>query len=307
MNRWKLISLIAIGLGFGQLAVGQTVERPSLSLAGARQVIAGAMSRATESKAPGGAFAVVDAGGNLMALERLDGTFAASANIAIGKARTAALFQRPTKVLEGIVNQGRTSMVALPDFTPLQGGVPVLIDGQIVGAIGVSGAASADEDEELAQAGAAVFAAMDAEVPATMTSSPSSGSSLNGALVRFDGKLVEQAFAAGMPLLETAGFKIHASRRTEPGMAEVHADETDIAYVVSGTATLVTGGAVVDPKPVSSGETRGASIAGGQFTQLSAGDVFVVPAGTPHWFQKVEGPFLYFVVKPISSSAGKTP
>src|SRR5260370_11459882 len=91
-----------------------------------------------------------------MALERLDGTLAAGANISIGKARTAVLFQKPTKVFEDIINKGRTAMAALPDsfFTPLQGGIPVVLEGQIIGGVGVSGASSAAQDEELAIAGA---------------------------------------------------------------------------------------------------------------------------------------------------------
>src|SRR6185369_6896476 len=97
---------------------------------------------------------------NLMAVERLDGTFAAGAMISIGKARTAALFRKPTKFFEDVVNKGRTAMTALPDFTPLQGGVPIM-DGpdgrQIVGAVGVSGAASAQQDEEIAMAAAAAI------------------------------------------------------------------------------------------------------------------------------------------------------
>src|SRR5581483_3475043 len=114
-----------------------------------------------KNNAPGGVIAVVDEGGNLMALERLDGTFAAGANISIGKARTAVLFKRPTKAFEDIIKNGRTAMVALPDayFTPLQGGVPITVDGQIVGGVGVSGASSAQQDEELAMAGAGVFSA----------------------------------------------------------------------------------------------------------------------------------------------------
>jgi glc operon protein GlcG len=96
-----------------------------------------------------------------MALERLDGTFAAGANISIGKARTAVLFKRPTKAFEDLIKNGRTAMVALPDsfFTPLQGGVPITVDGQIVGGVGVSGAASAQQDEELAIAGASALPA----------------------------------------------------------------------------------------------------------------------------------------------------
>ena len=156
------ITLIAmIVLCVGTLANAQTVEKKTLTLDGAKKVIAAAVEYAKKNNAPGGAIAVVDDGGNLLALERLDGTFAAGANISIGKARTAALFKRPTKAFEDIIRNGRTTLVALPDsyFTPLQGGIPIVIDGQIVGAIGVSGAASAQQDEDMAIAGANVFSA----------------------------------------------------------------------------------------------------------------------------------------------------
>jgi uncharacterized protein GlcG (DUF336 family) len=93
----------------------------------------------------------------LIALERLDNTFGAAAHVSIGKARTAAIFKHPTKFFENAIKNGRTSLVAMPDFTPLQGGVPIEVDGQIVGAIGVSGATSAQQDEEIAIAGASVL------------------------------------------------------------------------------------------------------------------------------------------------------
>src|SRR5229473_3876376 len=143
-------------LAISSTAFAQTAEKKSLTLDGAERVITAAKTEAAKVKAPGGVIAVVDAGGNLMALERLDGTFAAGANISIGKARTAVLFQKPTKVFEDIINKGRTAMAALPDtfFTPLQGGIPVVLDGQIIGGVGVSGASSAAQDEELAIAGA---------------------------------------------------------------------------------------------------------------------------------------------------------
>jgi glc operon protein GlcG len=134
----------------------QSMDKKALTIDGARKVIAAAVAEARKNNA-GGVIAVVDDGGNLKALERLDGTFAAGANISIGKARTAALFKKPTKVFEDIISKGRTSMVALSDFTPLQGGVPILIDGQVVGAVGVSGASSAQQDEEFAKAGAAAI------------------------------------------------------------------------------------------------------------------------------------------------------
>lgn len=79
----------------------------------------------------------------------MDNTFAAGANISIGKARTAALFKRSTQFFEEVINKGRTAMTTLNDFTPLQGGIPIIVDGQIIGAVGVSGAATAQQDEEL--------------------------------------------------------------------------------------------------------------------------------------------------------------
>ena len=141
----------------GANADAQTATKLGLNLAGAKKVIANAVAEARKLNAPGAAIAVVDDGGNLVAVERLDNTFAAGANISIGKARTAALFKRPTKAFEDIINNGRTAMTSLNDFTPLQGGVPIIVDGQIIGAIGVSGAASAQQDEDLAMAGAAAL------------------------------------------------------------------------------------------------------------------------------------------------------
>ena len=138
-------------------ADAQTAAKIGLNLEGAKKVIANAVAQAKKLNAPGAAIAVVDEGGNLVAVERLDNTFAAGANISIGKARTAALFKRPTKAFEDIINNGRIAMTSLADFTPLQGGVPIVVNGQIVGAIGVSGAASAQQDEDLAMAGAAAL------------------------------------------------------------------------------------------------------------------------------------------------------
>ena len=147
-----LASVMLAGTAVGVEA--QVATKKTLTLEGARKAIAAAVAEARKSNATG-VIAVVDDGGNLMALERLDGTFAAGAAISIGKARTAVLFKKPTKVFEDIIAKGRTAMVAL-DFTPLQGGIPIVVEGQVVGGIGVSGAASAQQDEELAMAGAAV-------------------------------------------------------------------------------------------------------------------------------------------------------
>jgi glc operon protein GlcG len=162
----KLI-LSAVGilmvLTLSSTGSAQTVQKKSLTLEGAKRVIAAAIVEAKNKSAPGGAIAVVDEGGNLIAVERLDNTFAAGAHISIGKARTAVLFKRPTKFFEDAINQGRTAMTTLSDFTPLQGGIPIIVDGQVIGAVGVSGAASAQQDEELAIAGANALAQSSAQ------------------------------------------------------------------------------------------------------------------------------------------------
>jgi len=140
------------------LAAGaQVVEKKALTLDGAKKVIAAAEAEAVKNRV-GCNVAVVDDGGNLIAFHRIDPTFPAGARVSIGKARTAALFRQPTKNFEDVITQkGRTSMIALDDFTPLQGGVPIIVGGQIVGAVGVSGASSADQDEQFAKAGAAAL------------------------------------------------------------------------------------------------------------------------------------------------------
>jgi len=283
----------AMGLGmifFATSGAAQSpvAEKKGLTLEGAKKVIAAAVAEAKAKNAPGGVIAVVDEGGNLMALERLDGTFAAGAHISIGKARTAVIFKRPTKAFEDIIRGGRTPMIALNDFTPLQGGVPIVVDGQVVGGVGVSGAASAQQDEELAIAGANALAG-----PAPMSAAPAPVS-------YFDKDQVAAAFAKGAVLFDGAGgrnYMVHASRREKGGMAEVHTRDTDIIYVLEGTATFVTGGSVVDGKTTAPDEIRGASINGGETRRLTKGAVMIVPNGTPHWFQDVGGPFTYYVVK----------
>jgi glc operon protein GlcG len=282
MNVWMaLVTLCALTA----LAAAQVAEKKSLTLEGAKKVIAAAKAEATKLKAPGAVVAVVDDGGNLMALERLDGTFAAGANISIGKARTAALFKRPTKAFEDLINKGRTAMVALPDtlFTPLQGGVPIVIDGQTVGGVGVSGASSAQQDEDLAVAGANVL------------TNPEAG---KAAVSYFENEKVSAAFAKGAVLFDASDkYMVHASRRDQAGMVEVHEQDADIIYVLEGSATFVTGGTIVGGKTIAPGEIRGVEVKGGETRQIGKGDVIIVPAGTPHWFKEVPGPLTYYVVK----------
>jgi glc operon protein GlcG len=128
--------------------------RHALTLDGAKRVADAAAAYAKEHGASP-SIAVVDESGYLLYFVRPEVSFAAGANVSIGKAHTAAVFKKATKDFEEIINKGRFTMTALPDFTPLQGGVPIIHAGQVVGAIGVSGAKSAQQDEEVAEAGAA--------------------------------------------------------------------------------------------------------------------------------------------------------
>lgn len=101
------------------------------------------------------AVAIVDTSGSLVYYEKMDDTMFGSANVAIDKARSAAAFKRPTKAFEDVLAAGGTGLrvLHLPGAVPLEGGIPLLIDGKIVGAIGVSGATSA-QDAQCAKAGA---------------------------------------------------------------------------------------------------------------------------------------------------------
>jgi glc operon protein GlcG len=137
------------------LAEEPVATKQTLTLEGAKKAGDAAAAYARQNGASG-AIAVVDDGGHLLYFLRLENAFAASSSVSIGKAKTAALFKKPTKDFEEIINKGRIAMTTLPpDFTPLQGGVPIKYGDQIVGAIGVSGAKSAAQDEEVAKAGAA--------------------------------------------------------------------------------------------------------------------------------------------------------
>ena len=287
-------------------AAAQIVDKKSLNLDGAKKAIAAAVDYAKKNNAPGGVIAVVDEGGNLMALERLDGTFAMGATISIGKARTAVLFKKPTRFFEELINKGRTAMTAVDGFTPLIGGIPIMIDGQVVGGIGVSGASSANQDEELALAGAnalAVAGRGEAGLPGSSAFAKATADRSPPATTAtfVDANRVAAAFAKGQPLLETAGYKVHASRRVEPGQAEIHTLDTDVVYVVDGSATLVTGGKAIDTKEVAPNEIRGTKIEGGEEHRITKGDVIVIPNGVPHQFTAVTGELHYFVCKPTAS------
>ena len=290
MRRHTTCGILLAAAGLLAAAAAGAAEKRVLTLGEARRIADAGVAEARRHQA-GGAIAVVDDGGHLLYLERLEGTFPAASAVATHKARTAATFRKPTRDFENAVRSGRTALVAVSEMTPLQGGVPIEIDGQVVGAVGVSGAMSAQQDDEVAQV---AVAALD-RGPAVGAAPPVSD---------LAAEVVGAAFAEGAPLLETGAYKIHASRRETPGQAEIHARDTDVIYVLEGRATLVTGGEVVDGREVAADELRGDAIAGGEAHELAPGQVLVVPHGTPHWFREVRGPFLYYVVKVTAPGSG---
>lgn len=109
---------------------------------------------------------------------------------------------------------------------------------------------------------------------------------------------VAASFARGAVLYAgDTNYMIHTSRRTAPGMAEVHSEDTDLIYVQEGVAVFVTGGKVLEGRTTAAGEVRGRAIEGGETRLLEKGDVIIVPNGTPHWFKEVQGPMLYYTIK----------
>jgi glc operon protein GlcG len=130
------------------------LNRKSLSLEDAKALISFATQKAKELGV-GGAIALVDNGGHLICLERIDGTMIAAANIAFGKAATAVGFKRPGKVLEKTVSEVRVAMQTLGNvtpapFVPLMGGYPIVVEGEVVGGIAVAGAENGENDEIIA-------------------------------------------------------------------------------------------------------------------------------------------------------------
>jgi glc operon protein GlcG len=132
---------------------GLYLEKKVLSLAAARKIVAAAEAEAN-ARGVGVVIAVVDSSGTIIELTRMDTAQVASVNVGIGKARTAAIYRRPSRDFEEQIKSGRIAALALADATPLQGGVPVLVDGKVVGAVGVSGD-TPQVDEAIAIAGAA--------------------------------------------------------------------------------------------------------------------------------------------------------
>jgi uncharacterized protein GlcG (DUF336 family)/mannose-6-phosphate isomerase-like protein (cupin superfamily) len=263
----------------GAAAELSAVTVPALTYEGARRAAEAANAVAAE-RGVEPVIAVVDAGGDLIYLLRPDGAQVASTNVSVDKARTAAIYRRPSKDFEDQASNGRPSALHLARAVPLQGGMPILHEGEVVGGIGVSGASTADEDQELAVIGSQGLA------------TPS-----NGHAAHFPGDAVKAKFATGGLLLDTKGYKLDAGRRVAPGEVEYHERVVDVMHVVDGTATVVTGGTMIEPREVAPGELRASAVAGGERHALGTGDVLAIPSGVPHQFVEVSDPFLYFVVK----------
>src|ERR671919_843506 len=191
----------------GAAAPFSVAEVPALTYEGARLAAeAAAAEAARRGVAP--VVSAVDAGGALMFLVRPDLAQVASVEVTTDKARTAAIYRRPSKDFEDQASNGRPSALHLARAVPLQSGMPITVDGEVIGAVGVSGASSADEDQELAEFGAETAAAAAA----------------NGdrAAAFFDSDTVREKFERGALLLDERGYKIDAGRREGPGEVEYH-------------------------------------------------------------------------------------
>jgi glc operon protein GlcG len=147
-----LIPLLVLGLAAANsILAAELAVKKSLTLAAAKEIAAAAEKEATANKW-NVVIAVLDDGGNLVYLQRMDDTQIGSIDIAIAKAGTAIRLKRPSKALEDAVAGGRNAILGLPGIVPVEGGLPITVDGKIVGAIGVSGVTS-QQDGQIAAAG----------------------------------------------------------------------------------------------------------------------------------------------------------
>ena len=150
----RTILAFAVGifsLGAVQSASAQLVEKKTVSLAAAKKMAAAAEVEAIKNNWTM-VISVLDDGGNLLYLERMDGTQLGSIEVSQGKARTALQFKRPSKAFQDLIDKDQAHLITLGHITAVQGGLPILAEGKVVGAVGVSGGTSA-QDEQVAQAG----------------------------------------------------------------------------------------------------------------------------------------------------------
>jgi glc operon protein GlcG len=150
-----LWACVAAAVAWSAASAASTIDKKTLTLEAARKIASAAEAEARK-RGVGVVVVVVDDAGIPILLHRMNEAQVASVNVGIGKARTAAIYRRPSRVFEEQIRDGRVAALALADATPLQGGVPILLDGKVVGAVGVSGD-TPKVDEEIAIAGAAAF------------------------------------------------------------------------------------------------------------------------------------------------------
>ena len=152
MKFCSVIAFVALTFAASLVTSAELPVKKVLTLKAAKAIASAAETEANKRGATV-VIAVVDDGGHLLLLERLDNTQVASVEVAIGKARTAAIFRRPSKDFEDQIRNGRAASLVLPGATPLQGGIPIVVEGKVIGAIGVSGN-TPQEDEDIAKSGA---------------------------------------------------------------------------------------------------------------------------------------------------------
>jgi uncharacterized protein GlcG (DUF336 family) len=148
----RIVLMLSIGL-VGGLAPAHAQLRATrmLTYDGAKNIMAAAEAEARKNNW-NLAIAIVDPAGGLLMFHKMDGARPSNVDFALGKARSAARFQRPTKALDSALVAGRLAYLAVEGLLPIEGGVPIVVDGQVIGAVGTSGATSA-QDAQVAQAG----------------------------------------------------------------------------------------------------------------------------------------------------------
>lgn len=157
MNSVRQILALLVTLCVSLSALGQSIsadmgDKKTLTLTAAKKIAMAAEAEAAKNKW-NVVIAIVDDGGHLVYLQRMDGTQTGSVEVAISKARTSQAFRRATKVFEDAIAGGRTAILGLDGALPLEGGLPLMLSGQLIGAIGVSGVTS-QQDGVIAKAGA---------------------------------------------------------------------------------------------------------------------------------------------------------
>src|SRR5919204_263193 len=285
--------------------------------AGADAVIAAARKKADEMGSRV-VIAVVDPHGELIQMQRTPDAQIASSRVALDKARTAAIFVGPSREMEEQVANGRLGALALHGASCLIGGIPLKVDGEVVGAVGTSGE-TPDEDEGISIAAAATSFST-AEVPALTQAGA------RAAVEAVAAAAAARGVAPVVSAVDAGGALVYLHRPDEAQVAsvDVTTDKARTAAIyrrpskdfedqasggrpsalhlaravpLQGGIPLTYDGEVVEPREVGPGELRARAVRGGTRHELAEGDVLAIPSGVPHQFVEVSDPFLYFVVK----------